>query len=145
MTDVQQQLRSTSDALLQDLEVLITLEQEKRDLPVDDERMVALAARIDEIAVRVMEHARRERDLAGPLHEAAQAGLASSDPIEQAVPRATSVILADWRAAERQAQEADDGSPEQMEAEARIDLLRLEYRRAYETIRATGEGTDRGA
>jgi hypothetical protein len=137
MTDVQRQLRETSDALLQDLEVLLALEQEKRDIPVDDERMVALAARIDEIAGRVMANAREERDLAGPLQDAAQAGLAATTPIEDAPARSTSAILADWRAAERQARETGEGSPERMEAEARVDLLRAEYRRAYEAIRAT--------
>jgi hypothetical protein len=141
MTDVQRQLRSTSDALLQDLEVLLALEQEKRDIPADDERIVALAARIDEIAKRVIAHTRSERELVEPLNDLAQAGLASSVAIEQAPPRSTSVILSEWRAAERVLQGSAEGSPERMEAETRIALLRDEYRRAYDAIRATdGEG-----
>jgi hypothetical protein len=101
--------------------------------------MVALAARIDEIAVRVLERARSQRDLAAPLHEAAQTGEASTASIEDVPPRATAVILGDWRNAEREAQASAEGSPERLEAEARIEALRHEYRRAYDAIRATDE------
>src|SRR4029079_19164150 len=48
--DTGQALRATSDALLRDLEVLATIEEEKRSLEPGDPRLVQLAARIEEIA-----------------------------------------------------------------------------------------------
>jgi hypothetical protein len=141
MTDVRKQLRATSDELLQDLEVLITLEQEKRDIPADDERLVALAARIDEIAARVTRHTADERELAESLNRAAVAGETEATAIEATPPRPIATILADWRSAERQASDAEAGSPERLEADARVDALRAEYRRAYEATRSSTGGS----
>jgi hypothetical protein len=45
------------------------------------------------------------------------------------------VILAEWRAAERDAADAAPGSQAAQEARAAADALRDEYRRAYEARR----------
>lgn len=144
MNDTQRDLRATSDALLQDLEVLIALEEEKRSIPADDERLVELAARIDEVATRVTDGTRRQRDLAADLNDAAVDGNAPTSSIEEVAPRPIAAILADWRMAERAQQDADPGSPVALEAAARIDALRVEYQRAYVAVREardTGDGS----
>ena len=144
MDGTQRDLRATSDALLQDLEVLIALEEEKRTIPADDERLVGLAARIDEVATRVTDRTRRQRDLAADLSDAATDGTGSAATIEETTPRSIAVILADWRTAERAVQDAEPGSPAGLEAAARIDALRAEYQRAYVAVREakdTGDGS----
>lgn len=144
MDDTQRDLRATSDALLQDLEVLIALEEEKRTIPADDERLVELAARIDEVATRVTDRTRHQHDLAADLNDAATDGTAPPATIEAAAPRSTAAILADWRMAERALQDAGPDSPAGLEAAARIDALRAEYQRAYVAVREakdTGDGS----
>ena len=56
-------LRETSDALLRDLDVLVTIEEEKRSLEPGDPRLVELAARVEEIARRVLAGTARQHDL----------------------------------------------------------------------------------
>src|ERR1051325_9342375 len=61
--DTAQALRQTSDALLRDLDVLVSIEEEKRGLEPGDPRLVELAARIEEIARRVLSGTSRQHDL----------------------------------------------------------------------------------
>ena len=63
MSSTSDALRSTSDALLRDLEVLGTLEDEKRTIEFGDPRLVDLAAQIEEIAHRVLTGSVRQRHL----------------------------------------------------------------------------------
>jgi hypothetical protein len=46
-------------------------------------------------------------------------------------------IITEWREAERRATEAEPGSAEAAEAQALVDALRAEYRRAYDAARRT--------
>ncbi len=132
-------LRETSDALLRDLDVLAALEEEKRTLLPGDPGMVELATRVDELARRVLDLTSRQRDLT-KLHEA---GLDPTGemgaPIELTPPRPISAILTDWRAEERRLAAATPGSADAVEAAARIDGLREEYRRAYEREAASSD------
>ena len=61
--DTAHALRTTSDELLRDLDVLVTIEEEKRLLEPGDPRLVELAARIEEIATRVLAATARQHDL----------------------------------------------------------------------------------
>ncbi|HZC33553.1 MAG TPA: hypothetical protein VE640_09740 [Candidatus Bathyarchaeia archaeon] len=136
MGDTGQALRETSDALLRDLDVLSTIEEEKRTLEPGDPRLVQLAGRIEEIAQRVLVGSVRQRQLTEVV--IAQVEAASPDapdaPIEQ-TPRPIQAILAEWRDAERRAAAAAPGSAEASEAEALVGRLRDEYRRAHEAAR----------
>jgi hypothetical protein len=126
-------LRETSDALLRDLDVLVTIEEEKRSLEPGDPRLVELAARIEEIAKRVLEGTTRQHDLTKVVNAQVEAGSsgAPDSSIEETV-RPIQAVLADWRDAERRAAVAEPGSAEEAEANALVDRLREEYRRAHE-------------
>ena len=136
MGDTGQALRETSDALLRDLDVLSTIEEEKRRLEPGDPRLVQLAARIEEIAQRVLVGSVRQRQLTEVVIAKVEAAApdAPDVPIEQ-MPRPIQAILADWRDAERRAAAASPGSAEATEAEALVGRLRDEYRRAHEAAR----------
>lgn len=134
MVDATSELRATSDLLLLDLQALGDLEEQKRATPHGDEKLVELAARIEQLAQRVLAGSRRQRELTESVSEAAVAGeVAPSGTIEEM--RSASAILADWREAERAAQDAAPDSPERAEAEAMVDRFREEYRRAFEAAR----------
>lgn len=120
-------LRSTSDDLLRDLDVLAALEEQKRAIPAGDPALVDLAARVDEIAQRVLALATRQR----LLSELADSDGGVARPIEDVPPRPIAAVLADWRTEERRLAAAPAGSVDAREASARIDGLREEYRRAY--------------
>jgi hypothetical protein len=136
MGDTGQALRETSDALLRDLEVLSTIEEEKRGLEPGDPRLVQLAARIEEIARRVLVGSVRQRQLTEVVVTQVETGSpeAPDAPIED-TPRPMQTILADWRDAERRAAAAAEGSAEAAEADALVRRLRDEYRRAHEAAR----------
>jgi len=116
--DTGQALRATSDALLRDLEVLATIEEEKRSLEPGDPRLVQLAARIEEIAQRVLVGSVRQRKLTEVVSDQVETGSpdAPDGPIGDA-PRPMQVILAEWREAERRLVAADPGSAEAAEAD----------------------------
>jgi hypothetical protein len=126
-------LRETSDALLRDLDVLVTIEEEKRSLAPGDPLLIELAARVEQIAARVLDGTARQHELTREAHAKARIGApdAPAEPIEE-TPRPIQAVLADWRDAERRAQAAAPGSAEALEANALVDRLRDEYRRAHE-------------
>ena len=136
MVDATAELRATSDLLLLDLEALGQLEEQKRLTPHGDPKLVDLAARIEEIAQRLLHGSRRQRELTETVTEAAGAGVLEETGTIDAM-RSVSAILADWREAERVAREAPAGSPERAQAETMADRFREEYRRAFDAARNT--------
>ena len=134
--ETSQALRQTSDALLRDLEVLTTIEEEKRTLTPGDPRLVELAGRIQEIAERVLSGTVRQHQLSQVVNVQVERNSpdAPTAPIE-ATPRALTAILAEWRDAERRLASADPDSADAAEARALTEALRDEYRRAYDAAR----------
>ena len=133
MQSASDSLRSVSDALMLDLEALVAAEQEKRNVAPDDPRLVKLAAEVDEIARRVLGLSERQQDIAEDVHEqATEGGPAAPTKTIEETHRAIGVILAEWRAAERDVMAAPAGSAKAKAARAKADHLRDEYRRAYE-------------
>jgi hypothetical protein len=126
-------LRQTSDTLLRDLDVLVTIEAEKRSLEPGDPRLVELADRIEEIARRVLAGTTRQSNLTRVVNAQVEAGSAAApeSSIDETA-RPIAAVLADWRDAERRAIAAEPGSAEAAEANALVDRLRDEYRRAHE-------------
>jgi hypothetical protein len=129
-------LRRVSDELMQDLETLVNAEEEKRKVAPDDPRLMMLAAEVDEIAQRILGLAARQQDIAVDVHEqAVEGGVdAPTEPIEE-THRSIGLILAEWRAAERDVAAAASGSTGAETARETADRLRDEYRRAYEALR----------
>lgn len=131
MPDTPAELRATSDALLRDLEVLATLEDEKRGIPPNDPRVAELADRIEDIARRLLARSATQKELADQLADSG----AGAVPIE-AVERSPSAVLAEWRDIERRLARAEPGSAERTELEILAERVREEYAAAYEARRS---------
>jgi hypothetical protein len=129
-------LRDASDELLRDLEALSVLEDDKRQIPPGDPRLVDLAEQIESIAARVLVTSGRQRELTEEIQETAEAGSgpATAKTIDD-TSRPISAILSDWRDAERRLESAEAGTAEAREAEVIVDKLREEYREAHEAAR----------
>ena len=136
MTNPGDALRATSDALLNDLDALQALEQEKRAIQPGDPQLVRIAAKIEQLANRVLGTSMEQFQLTERVHHLVQTGSpdAPDAPIED-TKREMREILADWRDAERRAELAQPGSPEALAAAADIDRLRQEYREAFQEAR----------
>lgn len=136
-------LRATSDRLLVDLETLAALETEKRQLEPGDPRLVAVAESIEELASRVLGASRTQAELTRQVEALVSTHHpeAPTAPIEE-TPRDMSVILGEWREAERRAAAAEPGSSEAEAAERRIEELRREYREAHERLGSSDRRAD---
>ena len=130
-----QELRVVSDAVLRDLEALVTLEEQKRQLPMDDPGLTELAGQIQTIATRVLAGTDRQAILADLIAvqpsqgESTAAGPAQAPTIEE-TRRSPASILTEWRDLERRAAGTEPGSAERMEVEVLASKLREEYRAA---------------
>jgi hypothetical protein len=130
--DTAEALRTTSDALLRDLEVLGAIEEEKRTIPAGDPRLVELAARVEQIAHRLLGWTSDQRQLAEAAHENVTAGAVDAAVAIEETPRPMATILADWREAERRSAATEPDTADATEAAALVEALRKEYRRAFE-------------
>lgn len=129
-------LRTVSDKLLRDLEVLGVLEEQKRTLQPDDPQLVEIAGRITEIAQRVLNESVHQHRLTEMVSAQAATGAANAPATAIAdTPRPLAAIIAEWRDAERRLSAAEPGSVEEAESAAQVSSLRDEYRRAYEAAR----------
>ena len=136
MTETGDALRVTSDALIRDLEVLSTLEEEKRSISPGDPRLVDLAERIESIAGRILGQSVRQRELSEQIDEMSSAGAATvPDATIEETPRTIALILAEWRDAERRLAATEADSAEAKEARILVDSLRAEYGKAHEEAR----------
>lgn len=125
-------LRATSDRLLRDLDALATMEHEKRNLEPDDPRLVEMAARIEDVARRVLGTSRTQYELTERVQQEFAEGApdASVTPIVD-TPRDLATILEHWRESERRLAAAEPGSVEATEAQILVDHLRREYQDAH--------------
>jgi hypothetical protein len=136
MTETGDALRVTSDALMRDLEVLSTLEEEKRSISPGDPRLIDLAERIESIASRILGQSVRQRELTERIDAMTDAGAAGAPDVAiEDTPRTIAVILAEWRDAERRLAAAVADSAEAKEARILVDSLRTEDGGAHEAAR----------
>lgn len=139
MPDLSHVLRETSDELLNDLQTLETLEGEKRAMTPGDPRVVDMAARIEEIAGRVLSTTTRQRVLTEEIQTQAETRPTGAMTVSiEDTPRPIATILAEWRDAERRLAAAEPGTAEAREASLLCDELREEYRAAHEEARRSG-------
>ena len=142
--DIAAELRATSDLLLLDLQALGELEELKRTVPHGDPKLVDIASRIEELARKVLYGSQHQLDLTETITGAAGAAGAADPATAQQIAtiddvRSASAILAEWREAERRAQELEPGSAAHAEALREVDRARSEYRRAFEAARKQTE------
>ncbi len=90
---------------------------------------------MEELAQRVLQQTRRQAALTHEVSRTAAVDARTAATTIAAVNRSLSDILAEWRAAERDAQAAEPGSVTAIEARARADRLRDEYREAFDATK----------
>jgi hypothetical protein len=124
-------LRNTSDALLERLDRLYELERRKRELLPDDPEFVRLAREIEDVATEALAQTSEQVELAKQVaHIAKQGDSAVADHAIRDIPpgpRDATLILAEWRAAERRLADASAGSEDEERARADVERLRGEY------------------
>lgn len=128
-------LRTASDRLMVTLDELVELETAKRSMPPGSDEFVDLAKRIEGLAQAALMHTQRQADLAEDTRAATGTTAEAGHTIEETPPRAMEAVLSEWRAAERQLQAAEPGSPGATLATADVRCLRDEYRRAQAVAR----------
>jgi len=126
-------LRGASDQLMRQIDRLHELETRKRELAPENPEFVRLAREIRDLAVAAMAETRRQELLADAVADLAKGGdpIVVDHPIEDMAPgpREATLILADWRDAERRLAAAPEGSDEARHARADVERLRAEYAR----------------
>ena len=140
--DLEQGLRSVSDQMLHTLDQLQLLEHEKRSEAPGSVRFVRLADEIEKLAAMIFAQTSTQQTLAEKSHAVARAG-ANLAPIEEVVTtRDVSVILAEWRAAERVLAATSMDSAEHAKAGGDVRRLRDEYHQAYKAQSTEGRQAD---
>ncbi len=107
--EIDEQLRSASDQMLEAIEQLRALEAEKRAIAPSSRRFQKLAREIERLADTLVTHAEEQSELGA---EAALRHAESGEvvaPIAE-TPRDVTTILAEWRDAERRSSVTDPGS-----------------------------------
>ena len=134
-------LRRASDEFMQRLDRLYELESRKRELPPDQPEFIRLAREIEDLSRALLFSGGQQVELAEEVHADVKQGETIVDqPIRDTPSRRDAVIvLAEWRAAERQLAATGPGTAEEAMARAQVDRLREEYRRitSPETERGT--------
>jgi hypothetical protein len=129
--DLEQNLRTVSDDMLRTLEQLQILETQKRGEQPGTPSFVKLATEIEKLAAVVFRQTAAQHALAEQT--AATEEGAELPPIEEMVAaRDVSLILADWRDAERRLGASAMDSAEHAKAAADVRRLRDEYHRAHD-------------
>jgi hypothetical protein len=123
------ELRTTSDSFLSRLSKLGELESLKRTLTPGTPEMIRVSLEVENLSREVLRVAMRQSELA---EAARKQDSATVRPIAVIPPRDMTVILADWREAERGLGGATPGTAEWEAALADVERLRDEYRRAFE-------------
>jgi hypothetical protein len=129
--DLEQDLRSVSDEMLRTLEQLQRLESEKRAASPGTPRFVNLANEIEKLAALVFTQTTAQQSLAEESHAAVQAGVDLAPIEEIQTARDVSLILSEWRDAERRLAATGIDTAEHAKAAGDVRRLREEYHRAY--------------
>ena len=129
--ELEQDLRTVSDEMLHTLEQLQRLENEKRAETPGTPRFLSLAHEVESLAALVFTQTKEQENLAVKTHAAARSGadLTPIDEIEAA--REVSIVLSEWRDAERRLAASAIESAEHAKAAGDVRRLRDEYHRAY--------------
>ena len=140
MTDIEGRLRGASDSLLEGLDRLEKLEEQKRSLTPGTPAFVKAAAEVKQLSQELLQASAIQERLAAHTVELRGAGSDAlpDQPIEDMAPRDLADILQEWRAAERQLADAEPGSAEAAGLAAAVSRLRDEYQRAHDVEAGKG-------
>ena len=125
------ELRRASDDFMQRLDRLYELESRKRELPPDQPEFIRLAREVEDLARGLLFAGGVQVEKAEEVHADIKQGETVIDqPIRETPARRDAVVvLAEWRAAERNLAAAAPNSNEERAARVDVDRLRDEYRR----------------
>jgi hypothetical protein len=129
--NLEQELRATSDEMLRTLEQLAELESQKRREEPGTQRFVRLANEIERLAAIVFSQTSAQQSLAERTHAAKRAGAEMAAIEDVTTARDVSVILAEWRDAERRLAATSIDSAEHAKAAGDVRRLRDEYHRSH--------------
>ena len=136
--DLEQDLRNVSDDMLRTLDQIHFLETEKRSEKPGTPRFVKLAKEIEKLAAVVFQQTSTQQSLAVASEEAASEGADIPTIEEMPATRDVSLILGEWREAERRLGASAVDSANHAKAAADVRRLREEYHRAY-TSQSSGD------
>jgi len=131
--NLEQGLRTVSDELLHTLDQLQLLEHQKRSEAPGSVRFVRLAKEVEKLAAMVFAQTSTQQTLAEQTRAAIQVGVEIPPIDEIAATRDVSLILAEWRAAERELGGTSADSAEHAKALADVRRLREEYQQAHKS------------
>jgi hypothetical protein len=137
-------LRNASDVLLSRIDRLSELERRKRELPPDAPEFIRIAREVEDVARAALGASGVQVELASQVAARAKQGDPNADqPIRDVAPgpRDATIILSEWRGAERRLAAAPPGSEMETAAKAEVEDLRHEYR---ETINLRDDLDDLG-
>lgn len=130
--ELEADLRVASDRLLQTLDQLSVLENEKRTLKPGSARFQTLAKEVERLASEVFAQTHKQEQLGQQAKAVEREKGVELPPINEATrKRELSVILGEWRDAERRLSMAGPDSAEFATATADVARLRAEYHAAY--------------
>jgi uncharacterized protein (UPF0335 family) len=121
------ELRSASDKMLEILDRLRRLEEEKRSVEVGTPEFAAMATEAEGLSRDVFRWSQLQDDLAHASKTRRKTGEVSGRPIEALSPRPLHRILADWREAEVRLQRLAPGSRAANATIRAIERFRDEY------------------
>jgi hypothetical protein len=134
--DVQERLRSASDAILLLVREIEQLEQHKREVHPEDPRFEVLARAVRDSTMALADFTRDEEAWAG---EAVDSDGPLQTIADTTSPASMRSILERWRAIERQLNDAPAGSPEAQALFDEFQRIRAEYMHAFELIHRSGD------
>ncbi len=136
-TDIEEHLRTASDAILLLVSQVSDLERHKRGVPPNDARFDELARQVREAAQRLADFAEQEESWARRAISDHADRFPNIDAI--APPPTLAELLGRWRAVERQLNEAEPGSDESKRLFAEFEAARDDYMRAFRRRASTGD------
>lgn len=128
----QHELRAHSDHMVQLIERLHELEEEKHHVGVGTPRFVELAEEIDRLSRLVFRWSGMQFQSAEHAATRLERGEITPQALDEVEPRRLDVILAAWREAQFRFELAHPGSAEAQEAADDIERLREEFQASQE-------------
>jgi hypothetical protein len=126
------EFRATTDTMIELIEGLRGIEEDKRRAPLGSPEFLGLARETADAARLVFRWAQMQYELALSNDRVTPAG-GSPVRLINVTPRPIDRILANWREAQLRLEIAQPGSPEAEAATADIEKYREEYQVAHET------------
>jgi hypothetical protein len=134
--DDEHELRAHSDHMLELIERLHTLEQQKHHVGVGTPEFLELAGEVERLSRLVFRWSGIQMQSAEHAAAAVERGETPGTPLDAVQPRKLDVVLAFWREAQLRFELAKPGSDEAAQAAADIERLREEFHATQEKLGA---------